>query len=170
MPHHASHRLRGMEHTLDPITEAQQLVAGMPTTEAVRQMEDMLLQLPQIDLHTQQLVHGGMAARTIFIPAGTVLTGALTNLDNLCAAFGDITVTTDDGPVRLTGFNVIPARAGAKRAGVAHSDTWWVTIHRTDLTDLEEIEEEMTGEADRLQTRTLALGHETNPLIEGEKA
>ena len=35
--------------------------------------------------------------------------------------------------------------------------------------DLDAIEEEMTGEADRLQTRTLALGHETNPLIEGEK-
>lgn len=159
-----------MEKTLAQITEAQQLVSGMPTPGSVRQMEDLLLQLPQIDLHTQQLVHGGMAARTIFIPAGTVLTGALTNLDNVCIAFGDITVTTDEGPVRLTGFNVIPARAGAKRAGVAHSDTWWVTIHRTDLTDLDAIEEEMTGEADRLQTRTLALGHETNPLIEGKES
>lgn len=159
-----------MEKTPAPITEAQQLVAGMPTPEAVREMESLLLQLPQIDLRTEQLVHAGMSARTIFIPAGTVLTGALTNLDNICIAFGDITVTTNEGAKRLTGFNVIPALAGAKRAGVAHSDTWWVTIHRTDLTDLEAIEEEMTGEADRLQTRTLALGHETNPLIEGEQA
>lgn len=159
-----------MDQTPAPIDQAQALVAGMPTPEAVRRMEDMLLQMPQIDLHTEQLVHGGMAARTIFIPAGTVLTGALTNIDNLCVAFGDITVTTDDGPKRLTGFNVIPAMAGAKRAGVAHSDTWWVTIHRTDLTDLEAIEEEMTGEADRLQTRTLALGHDSKPMIEGEQA
>lgn len=156
-----------MDQTPALIDQAQDLVAGMPTPEAVRRMEDMLLQLPQIDLHTEQLVHGGMAARTIFIPAGTVLTGALTNIDNLCVAFGDITVTTDDGPKRLTGFNVIPANAGAKRAGVAHSDTWWVTIHRTDLTDLDAIEEEMTAESHRLQTRTLALGHDTNPLIEG---
>lgn len=159
-----------MEQTPAQITEAQDIVAGMPTPEAVREMETLLLQLPQIDLHTEQLVHAGMSARTIFIPAGTVLTGALTNIDNLCVAFGDITVTTDAGPQRLTGFNVIPAMAGAKRAGVAHSDTWWVTIHRTDLTDLDAIEEEMTGEADRLQTRTLALGHETNPTIEGEQA
>lgn len=159
-----------MDQTPAPIDQAQALVADMPTPEAVRRMEDMLLQMPQINLHTEQLVHGGMAARTIFIPAGTVLTGALTNIDNLCVAFGDITVTTDDGPTRLTGFNVVPALAGAKRAGVAHADTWWVTIHRTDLTDLEAIEEEMTGEADRLQTRTLALGHDSKPMIEGEQA
>lgn len=159
-----------MDQTPALIDQAQDLVAGMPTPEAVRRMEDMLLQMPQIDLHTEQLVHGGMAARTIFIPAGTVLTGALTNIDNLCVAFGDITVTTDDGPKRLTGFNVIPANAGAKRAGVAHSDTWWVTIHRTDLTDLDAIEEEMTAESHRLQTRTLALGQDTTPTIEGEHA
>ena len=159
-----------MDQTPASIDQAQALVVGMPTPEAVRRMEDMLLQMPQIDLHTEQLVHGSMAARTIFIPAGTVLTGALTNIDNLCVAFGDITVTTDDGPKRLTGFNVIPANAGAKRAGVAHSDTWWVTIHRTDLTDLDAIEEEMTAESHRLQTRTLALGHDTTPTIEGEQA
>lgn len=159
-----------MDQTPALIDQAQDLVAGMPTPEAVRRMEDMLLQMPQIDLHTEQLVHGGMAARTIFIPAGTVLTGALTNIDNLCVAFGDITVTTDDGPKRLTGFNVIPANAGAKRAGVAHSDTWWVTIHRTDLTDLDAIEEEMTAESHRLQTRTLALAQDTTPTIEGEHA
>lgn len=159
-----------MDCQISNLDQAQALVVGMPTPEAVRRMEDLLLQMPQIDLHTEQLVHGGMAARTIFIPAGTVLTGALTNIDNLCVAFGDITVTTDDGPKRLTGFNVIPALAGAKRAGVAHSDTWWVTIHRTDLTDLDAIEEEMTGEAERLQTRTLALGHDSKPMIEGEQA
>lgn len=158
-----------MVQTPTLIDQAQDLVAGMPTPEAVRRMEDMLLQLPQIDLHTEQLVHGGMAARTIFIPAGTVLTGALTNIDNLCVAFGDITVTTDDGPKRLTGFNVIPSMAGAKRAGVAHTDTWWVTLHRTDLTDLKAIEEEMTYEAERLQTRTLPLGHNRQPMIEGEQ-
>lgn len=157
-----------MEKTLAQITEAQQLVAGMPTPEAVRQMEYLLLQLPQIDLHTQQLVHGGMAARTIFIQAGTVLTGALTNLDNLCVAFGDITVTTDEGPVRLTGFNVIPARAGAKRAGVAHSDTWWVCIWRTDLTDPIAIEDEMTSESEMLQTRRDAIAFDEPDTLENQ--
>lgn len=139
--------------TLPAIEQQTGFLAGMPTPEAVRRMEDMLLQMPQIDLQTQHLLSAGLYARTIFIPAGTVLTGALTNIDNLCVAFGDITVTTDDGPKRLTGFNVIPAMAGAKRAGVAHSDTWWVTILRTDCSTIEDAEEALTGEAERLQSR-----------------
>lgn len=146
--------------------EARSLLDGMPTPEAVRRMEDALLQLPQIDLQTTMLAHAGLCARTIFIPAGTVLTGAQTNLDNMCVVCGDITVTTDDGTRRLTGFHVLPASKGFKRAGVAHADTWWSTIWRTDLTDAEAIEEEMTGEADRLQTRTLALSGDTNHAIE----
>jgi len=142
-----------------PAVEKEQtnFLAGMPTPEAVRQMEDMLLQLPQIDLQTQHVLSAGLYARTIFIPAGTVLTGALTNIDNLCVAFGDITVTTDDGPKRLTGFNVIPAVAGAKRAGVAHADTWWVTIIRTDSSTIEDAEEDLTSEAERLQSRNQQL-------------
>lgn len=142
-----------------PAVENEQtcFLAGMPTPEAVRRMEDMLLQMPQIDLQTQHLLYAGLYARTIFIPAGTVLTGALTNIDNLCVAFGDITVTTDDGPKRLTGFNVVPALAGAKRAGVAHSDTWWVTIIRTDSTTIEDAEEALTNEAERLQSRNQHL-------------
>lgn len=156
-----------MDQTPAPIDQAQDLVVGMPTPEAVRQMESRMLEMPQIDLLTSHVVHGGMCARTIFIPAGTLLTGALTNLDNVCVVVGDITVTTDDGPQRLVGFNVLPAKAGAKRAGLAHADTWWTTFHRTDLTDIEAIEDEMTSESAALQTRTLALGHEINPLIEG---
>lgn len=129
------------------------LMPSLPTVESVRQLEAMLLQLPQINLPTEHIVHGGLSARTIFIPAGTVLTGALTNLDNICVVFGDITVTTDDGAQRLTGFNVLPASAGAKRAGHAHADTWWTTLHRTDLTNVAEIEDEMTGESESLGTR-----------------
>jgi hypothetical protein len=129
------------------------------TTEQVRRLEQVILQAPQVDLGTTHVVHGGMCARTIFIPAGTVLTGAVTNLDNVCVLSGDITVTTRDGPKRLTGFHVLPADKGFKRAGVAHADTYWTTVWPTGLTDITEIENEMTEEATQLQTRR-ALGFE----------
>lgn len=145
----------------------------MPSVESVRQLENQLLQLPQVDLQTQHLVHAGVSARTVLIPAGTVLTGALTNLDNICVVCGDITVTTDEGPQRLTGFHVLPAKAGAKRAGVAHSDTWWTTLHHTDLTSVADIEDEMTGESHLLQTRQQApddaVEHSLNPPALSEK-
>ena len=139
---------------------------GMPAPERVADLEAHLLTLPQVDLQTEHLVHGGMYARTILIPAGTILTGALTNQDNVCVVHGDITVTTDEGTRHLVGFNVLPACKGAKRAGVAHADTWWTTIWTTELNDITEIENVLTDEADQLQTRRQALGHEARPALE----
>ena len=132
---------------------ALSLLGGMPSVAAVRELEAHLLTLPQVDLATNHVIHGGMCARTILIPAGVVLTGALTNCDNVCIVCGDITVTTDEGPQRLAGYHVLPAKAGAKRAGVAHADTWWTTIHRTDLVSISDIEDEMTDESAGLGSR-----------------
>lgn len=139
---------------LPTVSEQQvlEVLNGMPRVEDVRRLEEVILQFPQVDLSTTNLIHGGMCARTILIPAGTVLTGALTNMDNICVLFGDITVTTDEGPQRLQGFHVLPAKAGAKRVGVAHADTWWTTLIATDETDLGEIEKQMTDEHEGLQT------------------
>lgn len=130
--------------------------------EQVKRLEAHLKQFPQIDLQTQVLVFGGVCARAIFIPAGVALTGALTNMDNICIVFGDISVTTDEGVKRLTGFHMLPAKAGAKRAGVTHADTWWATVIQTELTDPTEIENAMTPEADMLQTRTALTYQETH--------
>lgn len=128
----------------------------LPSVDAVRRLEKLIEKIPQVDLGTKNLIHGRMCARSIFIPAGTILTGVITNCDNISVMVGDITVTTDRGPQRLTGFNVIPATAGFKRAGIAHADTWWTTIHHTNFEKIEEIEEEMTDEPENLQTRRLA--------------
>jgi hypothetical protein len=132
---------------------ALSLLGGMPSVAAVRELEDVLLTLPQVDFNLSHVIHAGMCARTMMIPAGVALTGALTNIDNTCIVCGDITVTTDDGPKRLTGYHVLPAKLGAKRAGFAHADTWWTTIHRTDLVSISDIEDEMTDESAGLGSR-----------------
>ncbi len=129
----------------------------------IKALEAELLKEPQVILDTTMMAHGRMAARTIFVPAGTLLTGVLVNHDNICIMHGDITVTTAEGPKRFTGFHVIPASAGFRRAGIAHSDTWWTCVWHTDLTDPTEIENDMTDEADALQTRR-ALTHK--PVLE----
>lgn len=144
-----------------------ELFSLMPDPDSVREAERVFEQLPQVRLETEMRLFGGLGVRTIFIPAGTVLTGAETELDNVCFVCGDITVTTDEGPVRLTGFRVISAHAGFKRAGYAHADTWWATAWRTDQTDIEAAEDEMTAEADRLQTRNPALRYASAPELEG---
>lgn len=139
----------------------------LPDVAAVRRLEAEVLKAPQVDLKTEHIIHGGVSVRTILVPAGTVLTGALTNLDNVCIVSGDITVTTDEGSKRLTGFNVIPASGGFKRAGYAHADTYWTTVHRTDKTTVQEVEDEMTGEAELLQTRREGITYAAPEVIEG---
>lgn len=146
-----------MPHGLPPANLVA-LVGGMPSVERVRELEALMLTLPQVPIETQTLTHGRVSARAVLIPAGSVLTGALTNLDNVCIILGDITVTTDAGPRRITGFGMLPANRGAKRVGEAHADTWWITVHHTDLTDQHAIEDEMTNESASLQSRLMQAG------------
>lgn len=153
---------------MQPALTQDSPLSHMASPETVRELERHLLELPQVDLGSAHIVHGGMCARTIFIPGGTVLTGALTNCDNICVMHGDITVTTDEGPLRLTGFHVLPARAGFKRAGMTHADTYWTTIFKTDKTDVHDIENDMTPEADMLQTRREGIEYVKQPALEGE--
>lgn len=143
-----------------------EVLALLDSPERVREIEEVVLRMPQVDLQTQHIVHGGIYMRTVFIPAGTFLTGALTNCDNLCIMVGDIAVTTDHGPQRLTGHHVLPARAGYKRVGVALADTWWAMAIATPLTDVHEIEDSLTDEAERLQTRRPGIVYAQSPALE----
>ncbi len=146
---------------LDPEESAVALLDGIARQQvAIRKVERHLLELPQCHMATTHVVHGGMYARTIFIPAGTMLTGAEMLKDNICVVCGDITVTTHDGAKRLTGFHVIPANSGLKRAGLAHADTWWTSIWKTDRTEVKDIEDEATNEANMLGTRRNELTSE----------
>jgi hypothetical protein len=130
----------------------------LPTTQrAIERLEEAILAQPQVDLRTEQMLSGCVYARTIHIPAGTVLTGATHKKDHVNIVCGDITVTTDAGPRRFTGYHVIPTRAGSKRAGMAHADTVWTTLCTTALDDFEAIEDELVEESARLQTRLTAL-------------
>lgn len=122
---------------------------------SVRALEQCLSYLPQVDVQTHNLVHGQMCARTIHIPKGSLLTGAETNIDNISVICGDVTVTTTEGVVRLTGFNVLPAKAGYKRAVIAHEDTYWTTFHHTEHTNMADIAKEMTDEHENLQCKAV---------------
>ena len=42
---------------------------------------------------------------------------------------GDITITDTNGTQRLTGINILEGPSGRKRAGLAHEDTRWITVH-----------------------------------------
>lgn len=131
-----------------------------PTREKIERLEEIILQTPQVDLRTEHALAGGAYARTIYIPAGTVLTGASHKKDHINIMQGDISVSTDDGMKRLTGQHILTTKAGHKRVGYAHADTTWTTVCQTALTDYAEIEAELVEEPEKLQTRQQQLARE----------
>lgn len=132
----------------------------LSTREQVDRLEQFILQVPQVDLKTRHHFANGLYAREIFIPAGTVLTGAAHRFEHINICVGDITVLTDEGMRRITGHHTLVTKPGMKRVGLAHADTVWTTIIACTERDLEKLEDLLVEESDRLQTRTLHLAPE----------
>lgn len=105
----------------------------VPTTEGIMKLQEVLLQQEQVEIPTLELVSNGLYTREIIIPAGTALISRVwlePYIDIMVS--GDITVVTPDGNKRYKGYNLFVGVPGRKRAGYAHEDTVWVTVHRTE--------------------------------------
>ena len=109
--------------------------------------------LPQVPITTYHLIHAGLYARTITIPAGVLLTGALIKRSTLVILNGDVTVANGDKSERLIGYNVLPASAHRKQGFFAHADTQITMLFATSARDVQSAEEEFTDEAHRLFSR-----------------
>lgn len=119
----------------------------------VREAESKLLAMPQVDIPTQHSFHAGMYARTVTIPAGVAITGALIKIPTLLIVNGRCEVFTGGEVVELSGYNVIQASANRKQVFLAHEDTTLTMLFPTTATTIEQAENEFTDEADMLQTR-----------------
>lgn len=110
--------------------------------QKLQQLERAIVEcLPQVELKIVHHFSDGLYARELHIPKGTVLTGHIHKTQNLnIMSKGDMTVLTEDGPVRVQAPFTIVSPPGTKRAAYAHEDTVWTTIHPTELTDVDEIE------------------------------
>ena len=121
--------------------------------DRVTRLEAEVLKLPQVSIPTSHVFHAGMYARTLTVPAGVVLTGALMKIPTLLILDGDALVTTDQGTVRMTGHHVLSGAAGRKQACLAITDTHATMIFPTSAKTIEEAEAEFTDETDKLFSR-----------------
>ncbi len=121
--------------------------------DRVRRLEAVTGTLPQVAIHTDHQFHAGSYARTVFVPAGTLITGALIKIDTLLIVQGHASVYVGDGTLEVEGYTIIPASAGRKQAFVAHSDMVLTMIFATEATTIEQAESEFTDEPDLLMTR-----------------
>lgn len=125
--------------------------APAPTREQIERFEAYLYQLPQRDIATVHWIAAGQYFRQITIPADTLATGAVHLRDHVSVMVsGDMTVLTDRGIERVTGYRAWQGKAGQKRVGYAHEDTVWLTVHRCEATTVEDAERELFENAPML--------------------
>lgn len=130
----------------DSVLLSTDILPGDPRIrEKILCLEKAMLALPAelIDeLPAQHHFSAGVYARELRIPAGCLLIGKIHKHTNLnIISKGDISVLTEDGVQRIQAPCTIVSPPGVKRVGFAHTEVVWTTIHGTELTDLEEIEE-----------------------------
>jgi len=135
------------------VRNAQIYPMSRTAIDKVCALEKAMTQLPQEDITTWHVLHGGVYSRTIEIKAGVMLTGALVKIPTTLTVCGDIVVFVDNDRVRVQGYQVLPASGNRKQAFVAIQDTMLTMAFRTDATSVEEAEVEFTDDADLLMSR-----------------
>jgi hypothetical protein len=134
--------------------------------DKVRELESFSADLPQIDIATFHIIHGGMYARTIMIPAGIVMTGALIKLATLLIIHGDVIVYIGGKAIELSGYNVLPASANRKQAFITKTDTNMTMIFPSSSHTVQDAEEEFTEELGLLLSRKFPQSNKI--IITGE--
>lgn len=98
--------------------------------QPIYRLEALLLTQPQVECPVEHAYCAGIYARTMHIPAGTVLTGAVHKHESFFVVRrGRIAVTTDQGTKVLEAGDQLVSPAGCKRAGLALEDTVVTTYH-----------------------------------------
>lgn len=131
--------------TLDPSTGLIVTPNGGP--EVVRNwimnLTRTMLAMPgeKREFRVEHEFKDGMYMRKLFIPKGSLVVGKIHKLDCLnIVAKGDISIVTESGAARVQAGYTVVSPAGIQKVGVAHEDTVFINVFRTDETDLEKIE------------------------------
>ena len=109
-------------------------------------LQDVMMEMPST-LDQFKLTHHfapHVYAREMLLPKGHTIVGKIHKHSHLNIIIkGSVTVSTEEGNKELTGGDIFTSYAGTKRAVFAHEDTIWITIHVTNETDLDKIENEI---------------------------
>ena len=87
--------------------------------------------------------------RQITLPKDMLLTGKVHNFDHVSIlSKGDVSVMTPDGINRIKAPATWISKAGTKRLIYVHEETIWSTIHYSEHTIVEDLQNELVHESD----------------------
>jgi hypothetical protein len=115
-----------------------------PTREQIDRLQAEVMKLPQVEPVTENYFSEGMYCRKVWRCANTLVIGKVHKKDHffICAA-GEIMAWTEGGMKILRAGDVIESKPGTKRVTLALTDAIGITVHKTDKTDIDEIEAEL---------------------------
>lgn len=115
----------------------------------IERLQRELSKLPQYEPVTHHYFADGMYCREVMREAGTLVVGAVHKKEHFyVVASGTVSITDGMGDAtEVTGPKVLVSKPGTKRAVYAHTDSVCITVHKTDKTDLAEVEADLV-EAD----------------------
>lgn len=120
-------------------------VATLSDRDKVALLEAEMLTREQIEIPVRHDFAPGVYARTITIPAGTLLTGRIHLFEQLnILSGGKISVLTDDGMKDVEAPFIVVSPPGTKRIAFAHTECTWTTILATEEKDPDVIEATFT--------------------------
>lgn len=122
-----------------------ELLENKPVTrDQIDRLQAQMVNMPQLELQTEHYFVPGMYCRKVFRPAGALIVGKVHKQPHffLCAK-GEIIAWTESGMKRLQAGDVVECKPGTKRVTLAVEDSIGITIHKTDKTDLDEMEAEL---------------------------
>jgi len=117
--------------------------------EKIKNLAIAMSALPQLELKTDHYFADGMYIRSVFRPAGTVIVGKVHKKEHFyIIVSGCVDVTSGGEVIRHHAPSIVVSKPGTQRAVHAIQDSLCMTVHRTDKTDLDEIEEELIEPCD----------------------
>ena len=126
----------GVEKFLMP----NEIATSETMREKVERLEDMLAQLPPVEIPVRHHFAPGTYAREITIPKNTVLIGAVHKTDNLVVlSAGKLRIVTESSPVVISAPHTMICKAGAKNAAIALEDSVWTNFFATEETDIDKL-------------------------------
>ena len=119
-------------------------IPHIPSRDQIDRLQAEMVKMPQVELDTEHFFVPGMYCRRVFRPAGTLIVGKVHKHPHffLCVK-GEIIAWTEKGMRKLQAGDVIECQPGTKRVTLALQDSIGVTIHKTEKTDLDDLEAEL---------------------------
>ena len=116
--------------------------------DSISNLEGEMKKLPQLDVPVKHYFANGFYAREMVMPAGSAVVGKIHKSEHLCIiSMGSVEIVSGEKSEHIEAPYTYVSQPGAKRAIYAFEDTVWTTVHMSDETNVEKLEEELVTES-----------------------